>query len=113
MGFLSFFSFRIVDDFAASLSKEISLRYPAALDKPGAKKLSVSRLTRILEDVCKKAENFQKANALGMIKRARLGNEFRWQLKDKGYSDEFVEVATEAVLMHTSRATTRNDKPNA
>lgn len=102
MGLLSYFSFKSVDEFAASLAKEIVLRYPASLDKPGAKKLSVSRLTRILEDVCKKAENFQRVNTLGLMKKARLGNEFRWQLKEKGYSDEFIEVATEAVLMHTA-----------
>ena len=31
-----------------------------------------------------------------MFGKAKLGNEFRWQLKEMGYTEKFIEVATEA-----------------
>lgn len=105
MGLFSFLSSRIVDEFAATLAQDIVKRYPPALDQPGAKKLSATRLTRIIEDVCQKAEKFQREQQLGLYRKARLGNTFRWQLKDKGYSDAFIEVATESLIVYLGRGT--------
>jgi hypothetical protein len=60
-------------------------------------------LTTILEDTFQRATEFTKDNKLGVYKKARLGNTFRWELQEMGYSDKFVEVATEGIIVHVSR----------
>ena len=35
-------------------------------------------------------------------KKARLANAFKWELKELGYSEKFVEVATEGLVVYTT-----------
>ena len=44
------------------------------------------------------AARFRDEKALGLYKKAKLGNVFRWKLKDLGYSDAFVDKATNAIV---------------
>lgn len=90
--------------FATELAQNIAKRYPPALDKEPGKRPSVNRLTRIIEDTCTKAVEFRVANRLGWLGKAKLGNAFRWELVELGYGKEFVDFATEAVVVHLSRA---------
>lgn len=92
-----------VEAFAKGLAQDISKRYPPALDQQAGKRPSVNRLTRIMEDACKKAVNFQTENKLGWLGKATLGNTFRWELREMGYQKDFVDFATEAVVVHVSR----------
>ncbi len=93
-----------VDAFAKSLAQELAKRYPAALDKGSERKVSQKRLTTILEDTFSRAADFKKQHKLGVYKKARLGNTFRWELQEMGYSEKFVEVATEGLIVYiTSR----------
>ncbi|WP_156466739.1 hypothetical protein [Methylibium sp. Root1272] len=89
--------------FARSLAQDIGKRYPPALDQQSGKRPSVNRLTRIMEDACQKAVEFQVANRLGWLGKAKLGNSFRWELTEMGYQKDFVDFATEAVIVHVSR----------
>jgi hypothetical protein len=92
-----------VDAFAKELAGELSKRYPPALDKAGGQTLSEKRLTRILEDVCTKAAAFRSEHKLGVYKKARLGNTFRWELEELGYSKKFIETATEGLVVYLAR----------
>lgn len=92
-----------VEGFAKQLAQDIGKRYPAALDKQPGKRPSVNRLTRIMEDACAKAVEFQAQNRLGWLGKAKLGNSFRWELQEMGYQQDFVDFATEAVVVHLSR----------
>ena len=92
-----------IKDFAAYLADHLAKRYPPVLDNQPGKRPSVNRLTRITEDACAKAVEFHDQHKLGWLSRARLGNDFRWALAELGYSKEFVDFATEAVVVHTSR----------
>jgi hypothetical protein len=92
-----------VTAFARSLAQDIGKRYPPALDQQPGKRPSVNRLTRIMEDACQKAVEFQVANRLGWLGKAKLGNSFRWELTEMGYQKDFVDFATEAVIVHVSR----------
>jgi hypothetical protein len=92
-----------VSVFAKSLAEEVAKRYPPALDAQPGKRPSINRMTRIIEDACAKASEFGSANRLGWLGKARLGNAFRWELVALGYQKDFVEVATEAVVVHLSR----------
>jgi len=92
-----------VDEFAKSLAEELTKRYPPALDQDGQRKLSQKRLTTILEETFNKAADFKSQHKLGVYKKARLGNTFRWELKERGYSEKFVEIATEGLVVYISR----------
>jgi hypothetical protein len=94
---------RQVDDFAKSLAQELAKRYPPEIDKGGPRKLSQKRLTSILEETFNKATEFKNQHKLGVYKKARLGNTFRWELKELGYTDKFVEIATEGLIVYISR----------
>lgn len=98
-----------VNEFAASLAQDIAKRYPPALDQQAGKRPSVNRLTRIMEDVCSRAVEFRATQRLGWLGKARLGNAFRWRLTELGYQKDFVDFATEAVVVHISRGAKASD----
>lgn len=103
MGLFGSVSGRQVDEFAKSLVQDLAKRYPPALDQEGGQKLSQKRLTAILEDTYNKAIDFKKQHKLGVYKKARLGNTFRWELQEMGYSEKFVETATEGLVVYITR----------
>jgi hypothetical protein len=92
-----------VDAFATSLAQDLAKRYPPALDKGSDRKISQKRLTSILEDTFERAIEFRRQHKLGVYKKARLGNTFRWELQEMGYSEKFVEVATEGLIVYITR----------
>lgn len=89
--------------FANELADGIAKRYPSALDSQPAKRPSTNRLTRIMEETCRKAVDYKVAENLGWMERARLANDFRWALVELGYTKEFVDFATEAITIHLGR----------
>jgi hypothetical protein len=103
MAFLSLFSSSQVSQFAKSLAESLAKRYPPALDVNPEKKISQARLTRVLEETLVQATEFQREHKLGMFGKAKLGNEFKWQLKELGYTEKFIEVATEGLMVYLTR----------
>ena len=65
--------------------------------------VSVNRVTRALEKTVELAKLHQQQNALGMISRARLANNFKWALTYNNYPEEFVELATESLIMELAK----------
>ena len=103
MGIFDRFSSKDVDQFAKSLAVEVSKRYPPALDRDRQNKISKDRIAKVLEDAYRKAVEFETSKHLGVYRKARLGNTFRWQLTELGYSKPFVEMATEGLVVYISR----------
>lgn len=103
MGLFGGLSGKQIDEFAKGLALELSKRYPPALDAGSERRISQKRLTTLLEDTFSKAIEFKKQNKLGVYKKARLGNTFRWELQEMGYSKQFVEVATEGLIVYITR----------
>lgn len=99
-----------VEAFAKTLAGDIAKRYPPALDQQPGKRPSVNRLTRIMEDATKKAVEFHHEHHLGWLAKASLGNSFRWELQGLGYQKDFIDFATEAVVVTLSKDGTA-DKP--
>jgi hypothetical protein len=93
-----------IGEFAKTLATNLSKRYPPSIDAATEKKVSETRLTKVLEDVLAQATDFQQKQQLGLFGKAKLGNEFRWQLKELGYTDKFIEMATEALMVYVTRA---------
>jgi len=102
---MGLFSTQHITDFAKSLAGTLSKRYPPAIDMNPEKKVSENRLTRVLEETLAKAVEFQREHRLGLIGKAKLGSEFKWQLKELGYSDKFIDVATEGLMVYITRGT--------
>jgi len=113
MGILDRISGKDVDQFAKSLAVEISKRYPPSLDQAKEKKISQNRIARVLEDAFSKAVTFKSDKHLGVYRKARLGNTFRWELTDLGYSKPFVEMATEGLIVYISRKSQSTPAPAA
>jgi len=103
MGLFGSVSGKDVDEFAKSLALDLAKRYPPTLDKGSERKISQKRLTSILEGTYDKAVDFQKQHKLGVYKKARLGNTFRWELQELGYGEKFVETATEGLVVYITR----------
>lgn len=103
MNLFSRFSSKEVDQFARSLVADIVKRYPSNMDTNRTVQMSVERLTRILENTFEKAREFQALNKLGIYRKARLSNTFKWELKENGYSDDFIDVATEGLVVYLSK----------
>ena len=103
MGIFDRFSSKDVDHFAKSLAVDISKRYPPALDQSKEKKVSQNRIAKVLEDAYRKAVEFESNKNLGVYKKARLGNSFRWELTELGYSKPFIEMATEGLVVYITR----------
>ena len=104
MGLFGSASGKDVDQFAKGLAQDIAKRYPPTMDKGASeRRISQKRLSAILEDTFSKATEFRKQHKLGVYKKARLSNTFRWELQDLGYSDKFIELATEGLVVYISR----------
>lgn len=97
MALLGLLDTKEVESFATALAEDLGRRFPPASEKrtdPGAK----NQLGVILEGLSKRAERFRDEKKLGLYKKAKLGNVFKWKLKDLGYSDGFIDHATNAVI---------------
>ncbi|MFC7461421.1 hypothetical protein [Hydrogenophaga defluvii] len=105
---LKIFNYAKETGFAKSAAADIAKRFPPELaSKPGAHQ-SASRLSRIIEDVCEQAVEFKNNHKMGWFRKSKLCNTFRWELVERGYKKEFVDFATEALLVYLSRETKRN-----
>lgn len=92
-----------VDEFAKSLAQDIAKRYPPAIANNPEQMVSQKRLTNILEEAFSRAHQFNREQRLGMFKKAKLGNTFKWELKEMGYEEKFVEMATEGLIVYLTR----------
>ncbi len=93
-----------VSAFAAGLALSLSKRYPPSIDTQSDKRPSVNRLTRIMEETCARAVEYQREHKLGWFSKARLVNAFRWELAERGYTKEFVDLATEALVVSLTKS---------
>ena len=88
---------RELEDFATVLASDLGRRFPPtseARTDPGAK----YQLKVILEGLGARAVRYHTERKLNVYKKAKLGNVFKWKLKELGYSDAFVESATKEIV---------------
>lgn len=88
---------------AGSLAQDVARRYPPAIANNPARVVSPQRLSDILEEVFSRATDYGREHKLGWYKRARLGNEFKWELKEMGYDEKFIDMATGRLIVCLSR----------
>ena len=93
------FSGAKVDAFAKLLAGEIAERCGTGAVGATADKRAHRRLIRVLEGVYGKARAYRKDNRLGVYGKARLGNTFKWELRELGFEDDFVEETTKGLVL--------------
>jgi hypothetical protein len=97
MAMLGFLDTKELDQFATELAADLARRFPPASEArtdPGAK----HQIKVILDGLAARALRFHEERKLGVYKKAKLGNVFKWKLKELGYSTEFVERATREIV---------------
>jgi hypothetical protein len=104
MGIFGSVSNKQVDEFAKSLARELAKQCPPdPASAEGLPNVAPKRLVSALEQVCGKALGFREQHDLGIYRKARLGNTFRWELAELGYGKDFVDDATQRLVVHISR----------
>lgn len=88
---------------AQKMVDELVKQLPAKTLTQQTKVLSVNRITKILEKVYQTASTKRDGRKLGFVKKAVLANNFKWGLKSSGYSQEFIDMATEGLIVEISK----------
>ncbi len=86
-----------IDDFARQLAADLAKRYPVALELDQTKKRNPSRLAKAFDSTFNRAINFQLEHKLGIYGKAKLIAAFKSELKELGYPDDFVDLASSAM----------------
>jgi len=112
MAIFGFLDTRDLEGFATGLAEDLGRRFPPASEArtdPGAK----HQIKVILEGLAARAVRYHDQNKLGIYKKAKLANVFKWKLTELGYSTEFVDLATKelATRLAASRTQAKKAKP--
>lgn len=86
-----------LEEFAKALASDLARRFPPSSEArtdPGAK----HQIKVIFEGLGARAIRYHAEHKLGIYKKAKLGNVFKWTLKEIGYSDAFAERATKEIV---------------
>jgi hypothetical protein len=86
-----------LEEFAIGLAMDLGRRFPPASEArtdPGA----ANQLSVILEGLAARALRYHEQHKLGVYRKAKLGNVFKWKLTELGYSSAFVEQATKELV---------------
>ncbi|MEP7063040.1 MAG: hypothetical protein ABI881_11645 [Betaproteobacteria bacterium] len=101
MALFGLFETKALEEFAQALAADLVRRFPPSSEArtdPGAK----HQLKVILEGLGARAVRFKAEHSLGIYKKAKLGTTFKFKLKEAGYSDAFVEEATNDIVRRIS-----------
>ncbi len=97
MRILKFLDTSDLEEFATGLATDLARRFPPASEArtdPGA----INQIKVILEGLTTRAVRYREQNKLGVYKKAKLGNVFRWKLTELGYSADFAERVTKELV---------------
>jgi len=54
---------------------------------------------KLLADILSKVGEFGRSHSMNVFKKAKLGNAFRWKLRDLGHEDSMIEQITKEILL--------------
>ena len=104
MGIFGSASGKQVDELANQLATEmVLLRPPNPANSASGPGYSLKNLERKVDELFERATAFRKEHKLGVYKKARLANTFRWELKERGYDPAFIETLTEKLVIAISK----------
>ena len=94
---MNIFNTKEIEEFASTLASDLGRRFPPASEArtdPGAQ----HQIKVIIEGLGARAVRFHKDRKLGIYKKAKLGNVFKWKLRELGYSEDFAERMTKEIV---------------
>ena len=91
------FDTRELQQFATDLANDLGRRFPPASEKR-TDKGAEHQIKVILDGLAARAARYQDEHKLGVYRKAKLANVFRWKLAEIGYSAAFVERATKEIV---------------
>jgi hypothetical protein len=91
-----------IENFATDLARDLGRRFPPASEQR-TDKGAANQLAAIAAGLHKRGAGFCKERDLGVYGKAKLGNSFRWQLRELGYSEAFVESVTHGLVLSLTR----------
>lgn len=90
--------------FAAELVAQIAKQLPpASMTGESMSRLSVNKITRSLERVYQEAGRHLSDHKMGLLRRSIFANAFKWSLREKGYPANFIDIATEGLVMEMTK----------
>ena len=89
------FSAKPIQTLAQNLAADIARRYPAEIANSPEAMVSQHRRSEILENIFLRARQFHLEFRLGVLARIRLASTLKWQLKEMGYDEKFIDTAME------------------
>lgn len=92
------FSAKPIQKLAQSLATDIASRYPAEIANSPEPMVSRQRRSEILENIFLRARQFNLESRLGVLARSRLGSTLKWQLKEMGYDEKFIDIVMEHLV---------------
>lgn len=87
-----------IQKLAQSLVADIASRYPAEIANSPEPTVSQQRRSEILETIFLRARQFNLDSRLGVLARIRLAGALKWQLKEMGYDEKFIDTAMEHLV---------------
>lgn len=103
MNFLNFITRASEKTFVSGQIEQLVKDLPPMLIAGGRGKVSVNKITRHLERVYTAASDFKDERHIGFVGRAVMANTFKWGLKEASYPDDFVDMATEGLVVALSK----------
>ena len=95
---LGWFNTRAVEDFGASMAREIQDSMPPSDELPGKKE--AGKRAKKIERIATQAKAFSRDNRLNFYKKAKLANTLKWSLKEAGYSEMFIREMVGLILVN-------------
>ncbi len=102
---------QVLRHFDFSAEKELASKLAAHVEKNLSPKLmgdrrhilSANKITRVLEQAFEQVTDHKAKSGMSFVKRAVLANSLKWELRNKGFPDDFISVITEGLVVTMSR----------
>jgi hypothetical protein len=95
--FLAWFQTKEETQFGDDLGKFFIERLPVGVQLND--KRFQNKATEVLQKMGTQVDQFKKGRSLNVYKKAKLSNQFRWKLKDAGYSNDYAEELVRWLLL--------------
>jgi hypothetical protein len=87
-----------VVQFGKMMALEFSNKFPPEMESAvGEKPLKLYRVA--LNGIKSKASTFHKEKNLGLYRKAKLGNTLKWELRERGFSEELADKVTQSIII--------------
>lgn len=103
-------STRKVSQLALVLAQDVARRYPPAIANNPVQMVSPRRVRGILKEIFVRTEDLAGEKRLGWFQRTRLGNDFRRELNELGYDEDFVDSAEESLIAYLTQSPAGNSR---